>query len=732
MRTGIVLLSALVASCAAVPPPQVATPEPAARTIEVPPPPSARVDVVVDDVHGLQVSDPYRWMEQGGPEMDAWLEAQGKRAHSVLSSLPRRAEMLQAIEKADRGVARVWIVDVVGDTPRLFLMKRKPDDEVAQLWVRDGWDGTDRLLVDPRTRNQGDVHHSIDYSAPSQDGRYIAYGISASGSEDSVIEVMDVDTGTVLPERIDRAQYAGISWRPDNRSFFYWRRAKPGPNATRADWFKNSATHLHVLGEDPEKEVPVFGPMIPGLGICEECFSWIQVSPTSRWALAGATPGTSADLQYFIAPLSDIRPGLPIPWQRVSGPADKVYGMTAHGDRIFALTYDNAPRFKLVEIDAAAPTIASTRDFAPHDDDVLDGWAAAQDGMYVSYNEGGKYRLERIGWNGTRETIALPYSGTISGLAASPDKPGARFFLETWTRPTRVFAVDAGKQVRDLNLMEPWPVDYSHLTSEDIEVRSADGTLVPMSIVYRKDLVRDGSAPAILDGYASYGVGQSAYFAPIRLAWVDEGGVAAECHARGGGARGRAWHEGGIKANKERGVEDFIACAEHLIAAKFTSASKLTATGTSSGGLLIGGAITRRPELFGAAFMRVPVANLMRFEKTEGGPANVPEYGTLERSDDARFLLASDPYHRIREKVRYPAIVVTGGAHDVRVPVWQPGKFVARMQSATTGGPVLFRVETGAGHGLGSRRSQVREEWADLYAFALQDFAMLPAGSGRR
>lgn len=687
--------------------------------VAVPPAPAARSEVVVDELHGTRVSDPYRWMEKGGPEMESWLTAQGARTKTVLASLPQRERMLRAVTEADRGVTRVRVVGVAGDGPRVFLMKRKPEEEVAQLWVRDGWSGTDRLLVDPRTRSQGDVHYSIDYSTPSQDGRYVAYGVSASGSEDSVIEVIEVDTGRVLPERIDRSQYAGISWRPDNRSFFYWRRAKPAPGATRVDWFKNSATYLHILGSDPEQAVPVFGPMMPELGVCTECFSWVQVSPASRWLLAGATPGTSADLVYFVAPMESVVPGRPIPWRRVSDENDKVWAMSAHGDALFAMTYAAAPRFRIVQIDPASGTIDTARDFVPHDEAVLDGFAAAEDGLYVSYNEGGGFRLDRYTWDGKREPVTLPYGGTISALSASPDQTGAWFGIESWTRPIRVFAVDANLQVRDLPLMDPWPVDYSHLTSEEVEVKSADGTLVPLSIVYRKDMKRDGGAPAILDGYASYGSAQTPYFAPIRLAWVDEGGVAAECHARGGGARGKAWHEAGIKQHKERGIEDFVACAEYLIANRYTSASKLTGTGTSSGGLLIGGAITKRPDLFTAALVRVPVANLMRFEQTEGGAANVPEYGTVTRAEDLPFVLASDPYHRIKDGVKYPALVVTGGMHDVRVPVWQPAKFVARMQSASTGGPILFRVETGAGHGLGSRRSQVREEWADLYAFAL-------------
>lgn len=675
---------------------------------------------VVDTYHGTAVTDPYRWMESGGAEMEAWVGAQAKRAREVLDSLPHRAPMLKAITEADRGVTRVSIVEVTGDAPRIFLMKRQPEEDVAQLWVREGWSGSDRLLVDPRTRDQGEVHHSIDYARPSWDGRYVAYGISASGSEDSVIEVMEVDNGRVLPERIDRSQYAGISWRPDNQSFFYWRRAKPAPNATRVDWFKNSATYLHILGDDPEKAVPLLGPMIPTLGICEECFSWIEASPSSPWVLGGVTPGTSADLEYFVAPLDSVKPGATIPWRRVSGPNDHVYGMSAFGDRLYAYAYTDAPRFKIISFDAANGTLADARDFVPHHgSDVLDSYAVAQDGLYVAYNRGGTFGVERIAWDGTRSPIAMPYPGSIFGLSASPDHPGARFGVDAWTRPSRVFAVEANGAVRDLNLMDRWPIDYSHVASKDIEVRSADGTMVPMGIIYRKDMKLDGSAPAILSGYAAYGSSQQAVFAPLRMAWVDQGNVWAECHARGGGARGREWHEKGRRENKERGIEDFVACADYLIANHYTSPSHLTATGTSAGGILAGGVITKRPDLFTAALLRVPVVNLLRFEQTEGGPANVPEYGTVSKPDEFRNLYASDPYHRIRNGVRYPALVVTGGMHDVRVPVWQPAKFVARMQTASTGGPVLFRVETGAGHGLGSRRSQVREEWADLYAFAL-------------
>lgn len=700
----------LVVSCATQPP--------------APPPqetaPIARVENVVETIHGTPVSDPYRWMESGGDEFNSWAEAQRMRARSALDALAMHQSLLEAIDTADRGVARVSIAGVTGDAPRVFLFKRQPDDDVSSLWVREGWNGTDRLLVDPRTRNSGDVHHSIDYVTPSWDGRYIAYGVSASGSEDSVIEILEVDSGKVLPERIDRAQYAAISWRPDNRSFFYWRRAKPAPGAKREDWFRNSATYLHTLGDDPEKAAPLFGPMVKNVSICEECFSWIQTSPTSRWILAGSTPGTSADLEYFVAPADSVRAGAEIPWRRISGSKDRLWGLAAHGDRLYALSYDAAPRFKVLELDAASGTLATAREFVPQRSGVIEDYDVAKDAMYVRTLEGGLSRVYRYSWSGgAPEEVALPFAGTVYGVDARPDHDGAWFTMASWTRPQNIYMSVPGAPVRDLGLIERWPVDYSHIRSEEVEVRSADGTMVPMSIVIRNDAKKDGSLPALLGGYAAYGTSQSPYFWPIGLVWVDRGGVYAECHSRGGGARGKQWHEAGTKHNKERGIEDSIACAEYLVANGYTKPSRLSITGTSAGGILAGGVITRRPDLFTAALLRVPVVNLLRIEKSEGGPANVPEYGTVADAEDFRHLLASDPYHRLKANTRYPAMVVTGGMHDVRVPVWQPAKFVARAQALSTGGPILFRVETGAGHGLGSRRSQIREEWADLFAFAL-------------
>ena len=684
--------------------------------VAIPLPPSTRAEAVVEQHHGQEVSDPYRWMETTSPEMTGWLELQDRRARTVLAAIPQRASILQAITRADRGVTRVTVAGVSGskDHPRVFLWKRPPDAETAQIWMRDGWSGVDRLILDPTGRDTGDVHHSIDYVAPSLDGRYLAYGVSSSGSEDSVIEILDVDRATVLPERIDRAQYGSIGWATDN-SFYHWRRSKPAPDAKREDWFKNSATYLHKLGDDPERAAPVFGPMVQD--ICPECFSWVQVSPASRFLLAGATPGTSADLEYFVGVNDETTSGH---WRRLSDRDDHVIAMVAHGGKIYALSYAGAPRYRILQFDAATGSLSTATDFLPQQKEVIENFVAAEDAMYVQLLDRGLARIIRLGWDGsTREEVPLPFGGAVDGLTASADRPGAQFVLTSWTMPPETYAYEPGGGLRNLGLVEKWPIDYSLLMSEEVEVGSADGTAVPMSIVRPRNMPMDGSRPALLQGYAAYGSSQSPFFGAIGLTWVERGGVLATCHARGGGARGKEWHLGGIKKNKERGVEDFAACAEYLIARGYTKAARLSVTGTSAGGLLAGGVITKRPELFAAALLRVPVGNLIRFEKTEGGPANVPEFGSVASAEDFPAILASDPYHRIRDGVKYPAVVVTGGAHDVRVPIWQPSKLAARLQKATTGGPVLLRVEWGAGHGLGSQRTQVREEWADLFAFAL-------------
>lgn len=697
-------------------------------------PAAARIDDVVDTLHGTAVHDPYRWMERGGPAFEAFLDEQNAYSRAVVAAIPGRDELRAAIADANRGTTRIGIGGVRGAsaTPRIFLWKRAPDDGTSQIWLRQGWSGADKLLIDPRPRDQGEVHYALNYAVASPDGKYLAYGIAAAGSEDSVIEILEVDTGRVLPEKIDRAQYAHISWR-DSSSFFYWRRRAPAPTDAPGDWLLDSATYLHKLGDDPERAQPVISPMMKELGLPPETLTSIAVSPNSRWALATASPGTSADVQYFVAPVDEVVPGK-TPWRRLTGPSDGVTYMVAYGDTLYAYSYAGAPRYRILSFDARTGTLAKAKVFVPEGEAILEDFFTSRDAMYLQLFDGGKTRIERLSYDGKRrESVPLPYDASVS-IYGEQARPGIFLSVESWTVRAREYLYEPERGLRDLALREPWPIDYSHLTSELVEVRSADGTLVPMSIIHRKDAPRDGSTPALLESYQAYGGTEKPWFWPLLMGWVNHGSgaIAAYCHGRGTGNRGKQWHLDGIKHNKERGVEDLLACAEYLVSQKLTSPARLTVTGTSAGGMVVGGAITRRPELFTAAILRVPMINILRFEtaENENSRTNIPELGTAADPDDFRALLASDPYHRLTQGARLPALLVTGGKQDVRVPIWQQAKFVARAQATSgSGRPILFRVESEGGH-FGSSEAEEEEEWADLYAFALWQSGV-PIAEGR-
>jgi prolyl oligopeptidase len=397
--------------------------------VQVPPAPFTKVEDVVDTYHGVEVHDPYRWLESDSPERTRWLEEQDRRARAVFAAIPGRDALREAIREADRGVTEIVLYGVVGAAPRLFFLKRTPDEDQGSIWIREGWEGEERLLVDPRTRDHDGVHFSVDYAQPSWDGRFLAYGISPSGSEDSIIEILEVDSGKLLEERIDRAQYAHISWRPDNRSFFYWRRAKPAPDAQPKDWFKNSATFLHHLGDDPEEAVQVFGAALEELGLSRTRIIGVEVSPASGWAVAGASSGTSADREFFVAPLAAVVPGADIPWRRVSGPDDQLSWtswIAAYEDRLFALSHDGAPRFQVLELDARSASLADARVFIPEGETVIETFVAAQDALYVQHLDRGLSRLERVSWDGTqREFLSLPFDGSVFDLSGRTDRPCA-------------------------------------------------------------------------------------------------------------------------------------------------------------------------------------------------------------------------------------------------------------------------------------------------------------------
>lgn len=704
---------------------------PIAHAADAPPgPPVAAVKPVTDDYFGTKVVDPYRWMEQEPePQFLDYLHGQNAYARRVLASIPGRDQLARDVGAVSALTARVRTVERAPG--KLFFLRRDAGAQIDRLYLRDAG-GHETLLVDPSTDDRDGKHAEIDQFVPSDDGALVVYGVSIGGSENSTLHVIETATRTVRPEAIDRAQFAGASWLPDGSGFFFARLPASSVGAKPVDQYAHMQVFLHRLGEDPGKDrVILDSDHLPFAFHAAAVFPSVATAPGSDYAIAAVSDGVSPETTLYSARLAEVLAGHPA-WKLVATQAQGVVNAAVHGSRIMLLTHDGAPRFKVVETGLDAPDFAHATTLVPEPTGVLTGLAASADGLYYATRDGAVFSLHRLAeGSSTPETIHLPFEGTIApgeegpgGLAGDPRVPGVVVGLESWVRPHVWLAYDpATHALTDTHILPAFPRDLSAYGSTETEATAPDGTKIPLSIVARKDLHRDGHRPTYLVGYGSYGISYDASFAPTFLPWLDRGGVYAIAHVRGGGERGQAWHEAGKIGTKQNTIHDFIACAHALVAMHYTDPAHLGGEGTSAGGILIGGAITQAPALFRAALIRVGATNTIREQYTAGGPANIPEFGTVTDRSQFPSMLAMDAYSHVTKGVDYPAVLLTGGLNDPRVTVWIPAKMTARLQADTASGrPVLFRVEFDAGHGIGSTRKQRDDETADEFAFLLWQF----------
>jgi len=690
----------------------------AAQAAPLAAPPATPARAVVDDYFGTKISDPYRWMEDmKSADFRDWLKAQAVYADGVLATIPGRAALKQRLtELAD---ASISVSGVEQAADRLFYLKTEPGRNGRRLYVRDAQG--ERLLLDPDTLGSAEAHVAIDWYSPSPDGRLVAVGVSAGGSEDSEMRLLDLKTGQWLPERIDGA---GLNrqngWLPDGSGFFYNRLPPADANGVR-ERYNKSAAWLHKLGTPVSADQPLFGYGVnPALPFDIADIFYIKTAPGSHHALVEVLHGDAVEHSYYIAPLKALA-GAKTPWQRIVGPADKVADAWLHGDTLYLKSNLNAPRGQLLALDLKKPTLARAKVVLPHGAAVLREAAIAQDALYVRASEGGVDKLLRLPFKGKLSEVALPIKGSLRELVTAEDRKGVLVRLEGWVESPRMFALDAKTgQLSDTGLLPPSKVDFSAYEAKRIMVKSHDGVEVPMSLLAAKGMKLDGSHPTIVSGYGAYGIVQEARFTPNRLAWLEKDGVMAICHVRGGGEFGEEWHRAGYIQTKANTAKDLVACADYLVQQGYTSPARLAGTGGSAGGITIGGAITARPELFAAAQSAVGVSDMLRMEFTPNGPPNIAEFGTVTKEADFRAMLSNSPYHRIKDGVAYPAVIVTTGANDPRVDAWMPGKLAARLQVASSSGkPVILRVDYDGGHGMGSTKAQQVAESADVWSFFL-------------
>jgi prolyl oligopeptidase len=686
------------------------------------PAPVAPVRNAPETFFGTTVDDPYRYFEDTKvPEVAAWMKAHSDRTREVLDRIPGRVGLRDRLLELDASApARVTGVARVRGGVH-FYERRGAKEDQFKLYVRKGLKGKERLLFDPETLKQATGKpHAINYYTPSPDGRLVAIGVSAAGSEDASLRILDTRTGKQVGPEIDRARFGGVSWTPDGKQLFLHRMQELKPGMAPTEKYQRSDTVLMKPGDTPDKlrAIVTAG---KDLNIPATEFPLVDVQPDARELLL-AHDGVSPDFRAWHSTLAKVLAGQP-DWKQLADREDRVTSLAVKGDRVYALTFRDASRYKLLagRLDTFSPATAKV--LVPPSDRVLTDLAAASDALYLAYREGNVKRLAKIAYadNAAPKPVALPLDGNFSLSGVRPDLPGVLLDLQGWTRGRQIYAVGADGTVANTGLQPAGPYDTpDDVVAVEAMVKSHDGAMVPMSIVHRKGVKLDGSNPVMLYGYASYGITEEPRFGTNRIAWMDAGGVFAVANPRGSSVFGREWHEAGRQATKPNTWKDFIACAEYLVAQGWTKPARLAILGGSAGGILVGRAMTERPDLFAAVIPAVGSLDMVRAETTPNGVPNIPEFGTRANEAGFRALLEMSTYHQIKDNTPYPAVLFTHGVNDPRVEVWNTTKTAARLMAATTSGkPVLMRLDYDSGHGIGNTKTQQMDEVADIYAFAL-------------
>ena len=706
---------------------------PAALAPQPGPPP---VRDVAEVFYGTTVHDPYRDLEDTkSPATQSWMKAQSDYAHATLARIRGRDEILAQLSRYDRAISErlASVVREVGDL--WFYERRGADENQFKLYLRRGLSGTQQLLVDPEAleRSTGKPH-AINYYTPSPGGALVAYGMSQQGSEAAVLHLLDVRTGATIGAPITRADFGGVSWSPDGTRFVFTRLQELKPGMPATEKFARSQVLLMRPGDAVERALPVFGIGVPGVEIEPAVLPFVSLSHDGRWAFGYAINGTQREFALYVAPQPGVLDGKP-QWRRVFDADAEVTGVAYMANKLYLQSHRGAARFQVLELDLAQADWREAKVIVPESRRVITGVAAAADALYIETRDGNVKRLVKRAYapGSALSEVALPVAGSFAlnsdeggSSGVDPRLPGAVLELQGWTRALQIYQVAADGTVSNTGLQPQGPYDApADVVAEEVLVKSHDGALVPMSVIHRKGIALDGNNPTLLYGYASYGITEEPYFSTSRLAWLDAGGVFAIANPRGSSVYGEDWYRAGFQATKPNTWKDFIACAQWLIEQRYTNPQRLAIWGGSAGGILVGRAMTERPDLFAVVVPQVGLLDAVRAETTSNGVPNIPEFGTRTNEAGFRALLAMSTYHHIRDGVKYPAVLLTHGVNDPRVEVWESTKTAARLMAASTSGkPVLLRLDYEAGHGIGDTKAQQLAERADVFAFALWQMGM--------
>jgi prolyl oligopeptidase len=720
MTTRSLLFTLLALGCASAPStPPAPNPEVeiAAARATLRYPESRRVETS-DVLHGVRVADPYRWLEDvGAPEVQRWMTAQDALARAELARLPERAAI------AERAKALYYYEAMKLPVPRggrVFYERRAADAEKAVLAVRAG--GLERVVLDPATWSK-DGTVSLGGWTPSWDGRRLAYQVRPNNSDEAELRVLDVETGAASAiDVIPGAKYASeVAWTPGGDGFYYtW--VPPAGSVPTAERPGFAEIRFHRLGTDPAKDR-----VVRERTGDPTSFLSATLSRDGRWLAATVSHGWSSTDVWF----KDLARRDAAEWTPLVVGRKAIAYVWPYRDAFYVLTNDGAPRWRVMRVDPARPAFEAWRELVPEGEATIESFAIVGGRLALSLMEKATSRIAIHALDGTKAAdVALPALGKASTLSGDEEADEAFFTFESFTYPQEVRSVKIPTGDSRLVFRPKVPVDPERFEVEQVFYPSKDGTKVSMFVVRAKGAKPDGAAPTLLYGYGGFQQPILPSFSPRVYAWLERGGVYAVPNLRGGNEYGEAWHEAGMLLAKQNTFDDFVAAAEWLVAAGWTKPGRLGIYGGSNGGLLVGAAMTQRPELFGAVICAVPLLDMVRYHLFGSGRTWVAEYGSAEDPAQFRALHGYSPYHHVVAGTRYPPLLLLSADADDRVDPMHARKFAAAVQAATTGGPVLLRVERNAGHGGADLRREEVQKTADMLSFARAALGGGAAGGG--
>ena len=677
--------AALAAACAAGEP-----------GIDVPPPPPTEVREVVDTLHGVEVPDPYRWLEdQEAPETRAWIDAQNAYTDRVLNALPGRAE-LRALAASVLERETIGLPYERGG--RYFHTRRRADRELAVLYVREGLDGEDRVLIDPHPLSP-DHTTSVELRDVSDDGRRVAYAVREGGVDEVSIRVRDVDAGEDLDDVLPPARYGQVTLAADGGGLYYERYGDVTPRVM-----------FHAFGAPPADDARLFGE-----GYERHRIPVTVVSDDGRWMVVHVIEGSSGPTEIHV---KDLERDTPFVTAVADGVSESWAGFA--GGELVIVTSLDAPNKRVVLADPADPSFERWREVIPERGDAVIESAVALGGkLAVSYLRDARPRVAIHELDGAHvRDVAFDTLGSVGGGAGRWTSGEAFFTFQTFHVPSTVYRYDVATGERSVWAAPEPPVDPAAYAVTQRWFTSRDGTRAPMFVVHRPGVALDGSNPTLLTGYGGFNNSMTPAFSALATTWLESGGVFALANLRGGGEFGEEWRRAGMLENKQNVFDDFIAAAERLIAEGYTSSEHLAIRGGSNGGLLVGAVSNQRPDLFGAVVCTYPLLDMVRYHRFLVAGFWVPEYGSSDDAEQFAYLHAYSPYHNVIDGGGYPATLYLSGDGDTRVAPLHARKMTALMQAKNgSDNPILLRYHTRAGHSGGQPVSQQIDELVDTVSF---------------